>query len=173
MKTRDRIRFTADNLFPMNTPAFLRSSLVLLFLATSALTVRANDADTIAAVKAADDERVAALIKVDVAALDHILSEQLRYAHSSGAVDTKASYRDSVATHRSVYGSVEYLQRDFIPAAPGIVLMEGRVLIKAGNSVQQNLLDLNYLAVWRLEGGQWRFLAWQSCRNVPPPPAAK
>jgi hypothetical protein len=159
----------------MNSPTLLRHGLALLCLAASALVVRANDADIIAAVKAADDERVAALIKADVAALGHLLSEQLRYSHSSGAVDTKVSYRESVAAHRSVYGSVEYLQRDFVPVAPGIVLMEGRALIKAGNSAQQNLLDLNYLAVWRLEGGQWRFLAWQSCRNAPPPapPAAK
>ena len=155
----------------MSTPVLLRRYLALFFLAASTLLVRANDADTVAAVKAADDDRVAALIKADAAALDRILSEQLRYAHSSGMVDTKASYRESVATHRSVYGSVEYLQRDFIPAAPGIVLMEGRVLIRAGNSTQQNLLDLNYLAVWRLEDGRWRFLAWQSCRNASPPPA--
>ena len=156
----------------MNTPALLRRSLAVFCFTVSTFTVRANDADTIAAVKTADDERVAALIKADVAALDHLLSEQLHYAHSSGVVDTKASYRESVATHRSVYVSFEYLQRDFVPAAPGIVLMEGRALIKAGNSAQQNLLDLNYLAVWRLEDGQWRFLAWQSCRN-PPTSAAK
>lgn len=156
----------------MNPSILIRRSLGLLFLAAATLVVRANDADPMAAVKVADDERVAALIKADVAALDHLLSAQLRYAHSSGAVDTKASYCESVATRRSVYGSVEYLQRDFVPAVPGIVLMAGRALIKAGNSAQQNLLDLNYLAVWRLEGGQWRFLAWQSCRN-PPPPAAK
>ena len=156
----------------MHTPGFLlRRGFVLLFLVTSALAVRADDADLIAAVRAADDARVAALIKADVGALDHLLSGQLRYAHSSGVVDTKASYCESVATHRSVYVSIEYLQRDFVAAAPGIVLMEGRALIKAGSSAQQNLLDLNYLAVWRLEGGQWRFLAWQACRN--PPPAAK
>jgi len=159
----------------MSTPTLLRRWLTLFFLATSALVVRANDADIIAAVKTADDKRVAALIKADVAALDPFLSEQLRYAHSNGVIDTKASYRESVATHRSVYNSVEYLQRDFVPAAPGIVLMAGRALIKAGSTTQQNQLDLNYLAVWRLEDGQWRFLAWQSCRNPPPspPPAAK
>jgi len=154
----------------MSTPTLRRRCLTLLFLAASGLFVRANDADIIAAVKAADDERVAALIKADVAALDPLLSEQLRYAHSNGMVDTKASYRESVATHRSVYNSVQYLQRDIVPAAPGIVLMAGRALIKAGSSTQQNQLDLNYLAVWRLEGGQWRFLAWQSCRNPPPTP---
>jgi hypothetical protein len=34
-------------------------------------------------------------------------------------------------------------------------------------------MDLSYLAVWRQEGGQWRFLAWQSCRMPETPAAAK
>jgi hypothetical protein len=49
--------------------------------------------------------------------------------------------------------------------------MKGRALVRAGSTTQRNLLDLNFLAVWREEGGQWRFLAWQSSRN--PAPAAK
>ena len=31
-----------------------------------------------------------------------------------------------------------------------------------------NALDLNFLTVWREEGGKWRFLAWKSCKNPPP-----
>ncbi len=42
--------------------------------------------------------------------------------------------------------------------------MTGRVhvLVESGS----NKLDsvLSYLAVWRLENGQWKFLAWQSCK---------
>jgi len=41
------------------------------------------------------------------------------------------------------------------------------------NSGQTGLLDLNYLAVWRQEGGRWRFLAWQSCKNPSPADAKK
>jgi hypothetical protein len=145
----------------------MKTSLCFLALLLLGLTpaARADDAAVIAAVRAADDARVAALIKADVASLDNLLSAQLRYAHSNGHVDTKKSYGESVATHRSVYGSVKYLEREFLPVAPGIVLMEGRVLIEAGDGTKQNLLDLNYLAVWREENGQWRFLAWQSCKN--------
>jgi hypothetical protein len=29
----------------------------------------------------------------------------------------------------------------------------------------------SFLAVWREEKGQWRFLAWQSCKLPPPAPA--
>jgi hypothetical protein len=27
---------------------------------------------------------------------------------------------------------------------------------------------VNYLAVWRLEHGQWKLLAWQAAKNLPP-----
>lgn len=129
----------------------------------------------LAALRAADNERVAAIIAADPARLDEILSADLHYAHSNGAIDTKTSFIESLTSRRSVYKSFEYVQPRFIPAGPGVVLMTGRALIRAGGAAQQNLLDLNFLAVWRNEGGKWRFLAWQSSRNPPPadPPGKK
>jgi len=139
-------------------------------LAFVALRAAATD-PMIAAVTAADNERVAACIAADRARLEAIFSDELRYAHSNGKVDTKVSYVDSIASHQSVYTSYDYQSRAFLPAGPGVVLMFGRVLINAGTIEKKNLLDLNFLAVWREENGKWRFLAWQSCRN--PPTTAK
>ena len=52
--------------------------------------------------------------------------------------------------------------------------MTGRVLIHSSNNGQKVENDLNFLAVWREEGGKWRFLAWQSCKNpAPAAPASK
>jgi hypothetical protein len=127
----------------------------------------------IAAVAAADEERIAATKAGDRARLDAIFSNELRYAHSSGKVDSKASYIESLVTHSTVYESFEYKERNFVPAGPGIVLMNGRVFIKAANNGQRVDNDLNFLAVWREENGRWRFLAWQSCKNPPAAPAAK
>lgn len=127
----------------------------------------------IAAVTAADDERLAATKAGDRARLDAIFSDELHYAHSSGHIDSKASYMDALTSHRTVYESFEYLQRDFLPAAPGIVLMTGHVIIHSINSGTKVVNDLNILAVWREEKGRWRFLAWQSCKNPPPTPDAK
>ncbi len=143
--------------------------LVLLALAVGRL-VATEDA-LIAAVRAADDERVAATIAADPVRLDALLADQLHYAHSNGFIDTKASFIESLTSRRVVYESSDYAQRDFIPAGPGIVLMKGRVRFKVGLGAERNLIDLNFLAVWREEGGRWRFLAWQSSRN--PPPASK
>jgi hypothetical protein len=154
------------------------------FLPLVALTVAASlraadsSAAIIAAVTAADDERVAASIAVDRARLEAIFSDELHYAHSNGAIDTKASYVDSIVNHRSVYEKYEYQRRTFTPVAPGVVAMTGRALIHSRNAEGPVLIDLNFLAIWREENGKWRFMAWQSCRNPPaappppPPPAA-
>jgi hypothetical protein len=142
-------------------------------LALAFVSLHAADDKLIAAVQAADAERVAATKAGDGARLDAIFSNDLRYAHSSGHVDTKASYMKSLTSHNTVYETYDYKEQNFTPVAPGIVLMTGRVLSHTRNATGANDLDLNFLAVWREEGGKWRFLAWQSCKNPPPAPAAK
>lgn len=143
----------------------------LLLLALLAGRLHATEDTRITAVRAADDERIAAMLAADPARLAAILSDGLHYAHSSGSIDTKASFIESLAGRHVVYESAEYVQRDFIPAGSGVMLMKGRARFKAGRAgAERNLLDLNFLAVWREEDGRWRFLAWQSARN--PPPAA-
>lgn len=133
--------------------------------------LRADDAAIIAAVRAADDERVAATIAAEPGRLDAIFSSELRYAHSSGRVDTKASYTDSLVTHTTIYRTFDYVERNFKPVAPGVVLMTGRAKIQSSSGGKEGQIDLNFLAVWREEDGHWRFLAWQSCKNPPPEPA--
>jgi hypothetical protein len=148
---------------------------VLLVLAIVRATHAAGTMDdpAVAAARAADEERIAATKSGERARLDAIFSDQLRYGHASGKVDTKASYVQSLVTRSTVYESFDYKQRDFLVAGPGIVIMTGRVLIKATNNGERADNDLNFLAVWRLENGKWRFLEWQSCKYAPPAPPAK
>ncbi len=146
--------------------------LLLLASFVSALAARANPADQIAAVRAADDERVAAILSADPARLEAIFSDELHYSHSNTKVDTKATFVDALSSKKSVYESFEHKERVWIPAGPGVVLQHGRMLTSVRSASGVNKLDLAYLAVWRLEQGKWRFLAWQSCR-VPPPETKK
>jgi hypothetical protein len=145
----------------------LFTRLVLLLSLANASLVAAED-KVLAAVRAADDERLAATQSADPARLNAIFSDQLHYAHSSGKVDTKGSYVASLTSHSTIYESFKYERREFMQAAPGIVLETGRVVIHASNDGEKVINDLNFLAVWREEGGKWRFLAWQSCKNPPP-----
>lgn len=150
--------------------SLLRLLPLLAFLVVAA---RAADDAVIAAVRAVDDARTAAIVAANRAQMEAIFSDQLHYAHSSGVIDTKASYIQSLVSRSTVYESFDYKERKFTVAAPGVVLMTGRVIVKAGPAGAPNTNDLNILAVWRQENGKWRFLAWQSCRNPAPDAGAK
>ena len=154
----------------MSLSTLLRRSVLLLALFSAAL-LRASEADEIAAVRAADDERVAAILAADAARLDAIFSDGLQYTHSNGKRDTKKSYMESLLTRQTVYQVYNYLERDFRLASPDIALETAHVLITSVNGTTVNNNGLNILAVWRKEGGKWRFLAWQSAKL--PAPAAK
>jgi hypothetical protein len=159
-----------------STPAFFRSFAILRLLCLFAafpLLASAADDKSIASVRAADDERVAATVAANRSRLEAILSPELHYVHSSGKVDTKTSYIQSLTTRSTVYESYDYKERTFTPIAPGVVLMSGRVIIHTNNKGQKAELDLNFLAVWREENGHWRFIAWQSSKPTQPAPPAK
>jgi ketosteroid isomerase-like protein len=124
----------------------------------------------VAAVRAADDERVAATVAADRARMDAVYSDQLHYTHSNGKFDTKQSYLEAVVSRRTVYSAYEYEKRDFQIASPEVVVMTAHAFITAGTASAPNKLDLNVMAVWRLESGKWRFLSWLSSK-IPPPAA--
>jgi hypothetical protein len=148
---------------------YLALALTALSPSRGAETVSASEKNAvITAVTAADDERLAAMKAADAARLDAIFSEELRYAHSNGVVDSKSTFITALTSGKSVYENFEYKDRTILPAGPGIAVMSGRVLVRIRNGDQKVGMDLNYLSVWREENGKWRFLAWQSCRNTPP-----
>ena len=142
--------------------------LLLAFLFT--LTCSAAEHPELARVSAADDARVAAMLAPTREQLDAVLSPELRYAHSNGQVDTKAALIASLTDGSAKYSKYAYQERSFTFPAPGLALMAGRFDVKAvvkGNAAESTI---SYLAVWRLEQGDWKFLAWQSCKI---PPATK
>jgi hypothetical protein len=136
--------------------------LLSLFLAFTFL--HAADDPNITALRAADDERIAATITADSKRLASIFSDQLRYAHSTGTVDSKSTLIESISTGRTKYNSIRYENREFEILSPGVALMTGRMQVNV--SIPDGNIDsvLSFLAVWRAEHGQWRFHAWQSCK---------
>jgi len=151
----------------MNFTLTLRRLLALLGLFAVAAGLAADES-AIAAVRAADDERVAATQTGDRARLAAIYSDDLHYVHSSGKSDNKAEHVDGLVKRTTRYEKFDYQTREFRPAGPGVMLMTGRVVIHSTNAKGKNQNDVNFLAVWRLEHGQWKFLAWQAAKNLPP-----
>ena len=132
--------------------------------------VFAEDHTNLAALKVADKARVAAMQSGELAKLDAIFSDELRYAHSNGIVDSKKSFIEILSAGKTKYVGYDYEEQNFTFPAPGIALMTGRAHVKAESEGKAMDAVLSFLAVWREEKGEWRFLAWQSCKL---PPAVK
>lgn len=141
----------------------LLASLALLF----AFQALAEDSPALVAVKAADKARVAAMQSGDRAKLEAVFSDDLRYAHSNGIVDTKKSFIDILSAGKTKYVGYDYEEQNFTFPAPGIALMTGRAHIQAESDGKAMDAVLSFLAVWREEKGKWRFIAWQSCKLPP------
>ena len=142
--------------------------LLLAFIFT--LTCSAAENPELVRVTAADDARVAAMLAPTREKLEAVLSAELRYAHSNGQVDSKDALIASLTDGSATYSKYAYQDRTFTFPAPGLALMTGRFDVKAvvkGNAAESTI---SFLAVWRLEKGEWKFLAWQSCKI---PPAGK
>jgi hypothetical protein len=144
----------------------MRFLLALLFT----LTVHAVEHPELARVHAANDARVAAMLAPTREKLEAVLSPELRYTHSNGHVDTKASLIDSLLDGSAKYLKYDFHERTVTFPAPGIALMAGRFDVKAVLKGIPAESTISFLAVWRLEQGEWKFLAWQSCKM---PPAGK
>ena len=129
--------------------------------------VFAEDNPQLAVLKAADKARVAAMQSGNHAKLDGIFSDELRYAHSNGVVDTKTSFIEILSAGKTKYVGYDYEEQSFTFPAPGIALMSGRAHVKAESDGKTMDAVLSFLAVWREEKGKWRFLAWQSCKLPP------
>lgn len=115
-------------------------------------------------VLAADDRRIAAMTTVDTTALEAVLDDDLRYAHSNGTVDTKQSFIDLVESGRTKYLEYRPAERHVTFPAEGIALVAGRAELVVENDTGRNAITLSYLAVWREVQGEWKLRAWQSAR---------
>ncbi len=144
--------------------------LAALFAVLLALTAPAAENLELVRVTAADDARVAAMLAPSREKLDAVLSPELRYAHSNGLVDSKSSLIESLLGGSAKYSKYDYQERKFSFPLVGLALMTGRFDVNAVVGGNAAVSTIGYLAVWRLEKGEWKFLAWQSCKIPPATP---
>ncbi len=120
----------------------------------------------------ADDARIAATLAADKAALEKVLSADLRYAHSSGVVDTRDSFIGTLTSGKNKYLKLDYIRKDFTLLSEENAMMTGQVRVKTQSPEKgTSEFTLSFLGVWKLENDAWKFLAWQSARLPEPAPA--
>lgn len=114
------------------------------------------------AVRAAEQQRCAAMLAGDLAALDAVLDPALQFHHATGTVDDKPGYLAKMASGRIQYTSIDWSEERITTLGPDTAMLTGRMATAVRVEGDAKRLDNRVLTVWEREGGQWRMLAFQS-----------
>jgi ketosteroid isomerase-like protein len=110
---------------------------------------------------ALEDERFGAMLARDFARLQLLVHEDLMYTHSSGVVDGKSSWLDSMKSGRVKYKKAGCSERK-VRLYGDTALVTGRAQIEAEIGGQPKTLRLLFLNAWTKSPRGWQFVAWQS-----------
>jgi hypothetical protein len=108
-----------------------------------------------------EEQRYRAMRAADLATLDRLMDDELTYTHSSGVVDTKATYlagiRDKVWEYKSIARDNE---RVIIRGNCALVFCRLRIELAVRGTPKK--VDSNALAVWIRDGQHARLAAVHS-----------
>jgi ketosteroid isomerase-like protein len=107
-----------------------------------------------------EKQRIAAMVKKDIATLDALLAEDMSYTHSGGTTDTKASFIKLIK-ERGRYLGVDYSDTQVITSGANAVIVRGIAQIRLENTPAYPVI---FVDVWVLRNGEWKMVAWQATR---------
>jgi ketosteroid isomerase-like protein len=111
-----------------------------------------------------DKQRMDAMAKKDLAALNTLISDDLIYTHSSARLDTKKSLIGNMESGSTVYTSV--VPSDVKAQDLGdTVVLTGSCKISVMSQGRPNSFGVRFTDVWANKGGQWQMVTWQSTRT--------
>ncbi|MES1243307.1 MAG: nuclear transport factor 2 family protein [Acidobacteriota bacterium] len=144
-----------------------RVALLLLLLAPGL--VRATDPTPEktaeeSAVRAADARRIEAMVQGDTKALAPLLAPGLTYVHSSGDLENREHFLETIGTGRLDY--VSLVPSDVAVRVLGnTAVITGKADVKLVFQGKENALVLRFTSVWfKSPDAGWQMLAWQSTR---------
>jgi ketosteroid isomerase-like protein len=112
---------------------------------------------------AADDRRLAAMVKADMTALGGLLADDLTYVHSSGQLETKAQFLDTLRTGKLRFLSAKPASR-VVRLYGDTAVVNGQFDVKVKAQGKEIAMLLRFTEVWVKKGGGWKLTAWQSTR---------
>jgi ketosteroid isomerase-like protein len=110
-----------------------------------------------------DRQRMEAMGKKDLAALNSLIADDLVYTHSSARLDTKQSLLGAMESGATVYTAV--VPSDVKAQDLGdTVVLTGTAQIGVTAQGRPNSFAVRFTDVWSNKTGRWQMVAWQSTR---------
>lgn len=103
------------------------------------------------------------MVAQDVAALEPMLAEDLRYVHSDGQLENKAQFIETIRSGRRRYRAIDVQELD-VRSYKDVAVLDGLLLADAQAGDQTVALKLRFTDVYVNRDGRWQLVAWQSAR---------
>jgi uncharacterized protein (TIGR02246 family) len=112
-----------------------------------------------------EQQRVHYLVSGDLPRLAAMLSPTLSYTHSTGVLDSKEEFLESLRTGRVVYRSLDHRDVQVRFVSPEVAILNGisDVAVTAGG--EDRVSPLRFTIVYVKQDGDWLFEAWHSARR--------
>ena len=134
---------------------------LIVFLFAAAVSLAAADLNPDARqVMAAMESCKKAMIGRDGATLDKLLSDDLMYVHSAGAVETKAHFMEAIVSGKSITEKLEFTD-PVVRVYGNTAIVRGRVDLWHSAT---NIVNMDVLHVWVKGPGGWRMVARQATK---------
>lgn len=120
-------------------------------------------ADNGAKIITLDKQRMEAMCRRDIPALNALLADDLVYTHSSARLDSKQSLIKGMESGTTVYTSVEpsdVKAQDF----GDTVVLTGAARIQVTTNGRPIQFGVRFTDIYVNKNGQWQMVAWQSTR---------
>jgi len=106
-------------------------------------------------------DRFQAIVDADIKALDSVLADDLVYTHSTGSVESKADFLQSLAT-----GTVDYKalspSNQRVRIYDDVAVVNGDVDLHVAASGREHHVSMRFTEVYVHIGERWQLISWQS-----------
>jgi ketosteroid isomerase-like protein len=113
----------------------------------------------------AEKDRFAAMQKVDEAALNRLLSDDLTYVHTSALLQTKKEFIDSLKSGAIKYVSMTPSEADWkVRIIGNVAIVNGAAAVHVVDHGTDLNFKLRYTTVHTNRSGSWQLLSWEATR---------
>ncbi|MFN0171635.1 MAG: nuclear transport factor 2 family protein [Bryobacteraceae bacterium] len=139
----------------------MKQLVLTTLVAVTSLMIASAQSDE--ALRAAEQQWSDATTKMDYAALDKILANDLIYTHSNGVVDNKAQFIESLKNGTRKYESVQ-IEEMTVRNYGKTAAVAGKVKMVITARGQTSPRQMRFLRFWVKNKGQWQLVAHQSAQ---------
>ena len=133
--------------------------LFLIFLISQIMVNAQNPADK--KVASAVEKLRLAMISGERTALENIAATGLSYGHSSGKLEDKTAFVESIASGKSDFVEIEFKNQS-ISVSEKTAIVRHELHAKTNDGGKPGEVHLGILLVWQKQGKEWKLLARQA-----------